>query len=81
MVFYAFAVVWPPMVSVLYANGRTEWGSWVACIVGIAITAGTIAGGFFNKHMHWIIRFVFTVGSILIAGEYSISGVIVYLRV
>lgn len=46
-VYYAFAVLWPSMVSNVYSNGDRMWDGWVSCLVGIPIVAGEMVGGFF----------------------------------
>jgi len=44
-VFYAFALVWPSMVSALYARENDPmYTGYLACIVAIGITAGEIIG-------------------------------------
>jgi MFS family permease len=44
-VYYTFAVIWPSMVTVVYANGDAVWAGWVSCIIGLGISAGEIIGG------------------------------------
>lgn len=43
--YYSQAIVFPGMVSSVYANGRLMWAGWVSCLVGIAITTGEVVGG------------------------------------
>src|ERR1700759_1170278 len=70
-VYYAFAIIWPDMVNVLYANGRHLWAGWASCVVAAGITAGIIGPGLFKKKAHWILRVCFFIGSALLACEYS----------
>ena len=43
------------------------WVGWSAGAVGAGITAGEILAGMSKKKMHWVIRFVFPAGGILLA--------------
>ena len=43
--YYSQAIVFPGMISTVYANGRLMWAGWASCLVGIAITVGEIVGG------------------------------------
>ena len=43
------------------------WVGWSAGAVGAGITAGEILAGVSKKKMHWVIRFVFPAGGILLA--------------
>lgn len=43
------------------------WVGWSAGAVGAGITAGEIIAGISKKKMHWVIRFVFPAGGILLA--------------
>ena len=44
-VYYAFAIVWPQMVAVLYSNGDPIHSGYLSCIVGIAFITGQVSGG------------------------------------
>lgn len=56
-IYYAFAVVWPQMVSILYADSSSPiTTAWVASVAGIGWVAGVISGGFFARaltHVKW----------------------------
>ncbi|QDS75827.1 hypothetical protein FKW77_001054 [Venturia effusa] len=43
--YYAFAIIWPSMVTVLYAGGDQMYGGWLASLVGLGLLAGEIVGG------------------------------------
>jgi MFS family permease len=43
--YYAFAIIWPSMVAVLYADGDQMYGGWLASLVGLGLLAGEIIGG------------------------------------
>ncbi|KIX91952.1 uncharacterized protein Z520_12341 [Fonsecaea multimorphosa CBS 102226] len=43
--YYAFAIVWPMMVSVLYNHGDPMYGGYLSCIVGSCTLLGQICGG------------------------------------
>lgn len=43
--YYAFAIIWPSMVTVLYADGDQMYGGWLASLVGLGLLAGEIIGG------------------------------------
>jgi hypothetical protein len=43
------------------------WAGWTSGVVGAGITAGEILAGFSKKKMHWVIRFCFLAGSVLLA--------------
>jgi MFS family permease len=45
-VYYAFALVWPQMVATVYNHHGLMTNGWVSCIVGIALAAGQLSGGF-----------------------------------
>lgn len=53
--YYAFAIVWPAMVGVLYTNGTGSdaimSSAWLSCFVGLFVTFGQIAGGFLGKRI------------------------------
>ncbi|KPI36578.1 putative MFS-type transporter YusP [Cyphellophora attinorum] len=48
-VYYAFAVVWPQMVAVLYSNGDALRNGWLSSIVGACFIVGQVSGGVFCK--------------------------------
>lgn len=51
-IYYAFAIVWPQMVVVLYSDeGSPMSGPWLSSLVGLCIVLGEIVGGFCAK---WI---------------------------
>lgn len=49
-IYYAFAIVWPQMVALLYADTATPIGAaWLASVSGIGWAAGIIMGGLMAK--------------------------------
>lgn len=45
-VYYAFAIIWPSMVSVLFSEGKsTMWIGWASCTTNAGFTLGEICGG------------------------------------
>jgi predicted MFS family arabinose efflux permease len=72
-VYYAFAIIWPQMVQVLYADGRHIWAGWASCVVTGGITLGLILGGLVKKKIHWILRICFFIGSTLLACKFTSS--------
>ncbi|KAF2660502.1 MFS general substrate transporter [Lophiostoma macrostomum CBS 122681] len=55
-VYYAFAIVWPSMVGVLYSDGGVIKSAALSSLVGLLITMGQITGGFLGKtigHLKW----------------------------
>ncbi|ORY11695.1 fungal trichothecene efflux pump [Clohesyomyces aquaticus] len=53
-VYYAFAIVWPSMVAVLYADGGPMKAAWLSSLVGLCITIGQIVGGFAGKKIGYL---------------------------
>jgi len=49
--YYAFAIVWPSMVTVFYAGGHQMYGAWLASFVGLFIVLGEIVGGMCAKQI------------------------------
>lgn len=47
-IYYAMAVIWPQMISVLYTDdgGASMYTGWLACAPTATINLGQIAGGF-----------------------------------
>ncbi|KIW07445.1 uncharacterized protein PV09_02284 [Verruconis gallopava] len=43
--YYSQAIVFPGLISTVYANGRLMWAGWASCLVGIAVTIGEMIGG------------------------------------
>ncbi|KXJ88998.1 fungal trichothecene efflux pump [Microdochium bolleyi] len=52
--YYAFAIVWPAMVGVLYSDGGPMAGPWLSSFVGLFVTLGQIAGGFLGKKIGYL---------------------------
>ncbi|KAG7128706.1 Trichothecene efflux pump TRI12 like protein [Verticillium longisporum] len=57
-VYYAFAIVWPSMVAVLYTDPADSpfYSAWLASCVSLFIVMGQIVGGFIGKkigHLKW----------------------------
>jgi hypothetical protein len=44
-VYYAFAIVWPSMVAVLYNDGGVMASAGLSTFIGLFITLGQIVGG------------------------------------
>jgi hypothetical protein len=67
-IYYAFAIVWPSMVTVLYSadGGSPMNGPWLSSIVGLCIVIGEIAGGFCAKSIGHIKYQTF--GSLFLGG-------------
>lgn len=66
-IYYAFAIVWPQMVVVLYSDdGSPMDGPWLSSLVGLCIVIGEIAGGFCAKSIGKLKYQTF--GALLIGG-------------
>jgi hypothetical protein len=70
-IYYAFSIVWPQMVVVLYSDGANPMhGPWLSSLVGLCIVLGEIAGGFLGKaigHLKWQCFATIALGGILFA--------------
>ncbi|CAI6342481.1 unnamed protein product [Periconia digitata] len=53
-VYYAFAIVWPSMVTVLYSDGGVMASAGLSTFVGLFITLGQIVGGFLGKKIGYL---------------------------
>ncbi|KAB5540566.1 fungal trichothecene efflux pump [Coniochaeta sp. 2T2.1] len=53
-VYYAFAIVWPSMVNVLYNDGSQIKAAWFMSFVGLFIVTGEIVGGFLAKYIGYL---------------------------
>jgi predicted MFS family arabinose efflux permease len=53
-VYYAFAIVWPSMVGVLYDDGNKIKAAWFMSFVGLFIVTGEIVGGFLAKYIGYL---------------------------
>ncbi|KAH3918753.1 hypothetical protein HBH56_024320 [Parastagonospora nodorum] len=76
-VYYAFAIVWPSMVAVLYSDGGAMNSAWLSSLVGLCITLGQIVGGFSGKkigHLKWQCVVGITLGAICF-GSMATCGV------
>lgn len=76
-VYYAFAIVWPSMVAVLYTDGGVMASAWLSSLVGLCITLGQIVGGFSGKkigHLKWQCVVGITLGAICF-GSMATCGV------
>ncbi|KAF2814751.1 MFS general substrate transporter [Mytilinidion resinicola] len=49
-VYYAFAIIWPTIIFMLYISGLT-YGGWLACVTRCAINTGQVSGGWLSKHV------------------------------
>lgn len=75
-IYYAFAIVWPQMVGVLYNNGDSIYGGYLSCIVGACFILGQISGGLMATaigRVKYQIMATFSVGGILLACRCSPS--------
>ncbi|KAB5578315.1 fungal trichothecene efflux pump [Coniochaeta sp. 2T2.1] len=73
-VYYAFAIVWPTMVVVLYAPAHAHdpmWAGYAALAVNGGISFGELLGSCQWKWIHHQIRAVFFIGSALLAATAS----------
>jgi hypothetical protein len=76
-VYYAFAIVWPSMVAVLYSDGGPMTSAWLSSLVGLCITIGQIVGGFSGKkigYLKWQCVVGITLGAICF-GSMATCGV------
>lgn len=76
-VYYAFAIVWPSMVAVLYSDGGIMASAALSSFVGLFITIGQIVGGFAGKkigHLKWQCVISITLGAICF-GSMATCGV------
>jgi hypothetical protein len=49
-VYYAFAIVWPSMVAIMYGDANDKmYGPWLSSFVGLFIIVGEVAGGLIAK--------------------------------
>lgn len=74
--YYAFAIIWPQMVAVLYAGGDSIYGGYLSSIVGACFILGQIMGGVFAKpigRVKWQVVFTLSVGGALLGGKSSPS--------
>lgn len=70
-VYYANAILWPSMVTAMYASGHsTAWAGWVSCIPGSGILAGEFVGAFFKRRTNLQLMIVFPIGCIFLAGKH-----------
>jgi MFS family permease len=71
--FYAFAVVWPRMVSELYTDPKHVMSAaLLSSVQSIGITVGEILSGALARHIghvKWQTIFAFTAGGALYAGQ------------
>ncbi|KIW03066.1 uncharacterized protein PV09_05715 [Verruconis gallopava] len=69
--YYAFAIVWPSAVNILYADATSPIGAaWMSSIVGLLIVIGEIVGGFAAKtimHIKWQITVSVFLGGLFFA--------------
>lgn len=71
-IYYAFGIVWPGMVNVLYANGDQVYAGWLQCCVGGAFTLGQVTGSFVFKFIGYVrvqLTVVTLVGGALLGGK------------
>ncbi|KAF1938796.1 MFS general substrate transporter [Clathrospora elynae] len=76
-IYYAFAIVWPSMVAVLYSDGGVMASAWLSALVGLYITLRQIVGGFSGKkigHLKWQCVVVISLGA-LCFGSMATCGV------
>ncbi|KAF2677961.1 MFS general substrate transporter [Lentithecium fluviatile CBS 122367] len=76
-VYYAFAIVWPSMVAVLYNDGGVMASAGLSTFIGLFITMGQIVGGFSGKkigYLKWQCVVGITLGAICF-GSMATCGV------
>ncbi|KAF2260865.1 MFS general substrate transporter [Lojkania enalia] len=76
-VYYAFAIVWPSMVAVLYSDGGVMNSAWLSSLVGLCIVMGQVVGGFAGKsigYLKWQAVVTFVLGGIFF-GSMATCGV------
>jgi MFS family permease len=70
-IFYAFAIVWPQMVGIMYGASSGPMGAaWLSSLVGMTIVLGEIVGGFSAKairHLKYQCMASMVIGGILFA--------------
>jgi MFS family permease len=69
-VYYAFAIIWPTQVAVLYGDGDIIWNGLVSSLLSIAFVTGQVFGGLVARRLgHTKIQsiVVFAIGGILLA--------------
>lgn len=44
-VYYAGAIIWPPLTRIMWSNGDLMLGAYLSCLAGLAVIAGQIIGG------------------------------------
>ncbi|KAK5169361.1 uncharacterized protein LTR77_005336 [Saxophila tyrrhenica] len=68
-VYYAFAIVWPTQVATVYASGDPIKDSAISSIIGAAVVAGQVAGGFLTTkigHVRYQLMCAFGLAGILL---------------
>lgn len=73
-IYYAFAIIWPTMLTVLYADKHSDlmWPGYAALALNAGISFGEILGACLaKKWIHWMIRFCFFAGCALLAAVAS----------
>lgn len=71
--YYSQAIVFPGLISAVYANGRLMWAGWASSLVGIAITTGEMVGGAMLKplgHMKYQCIAVMCLATLFLGCEY-----------
>ncbi|EXJ77068.1 hypothetical protein A1O3_10226 [Capronia epimyces CBS 606.96] len=73
-VYYATALVWPEMVTVVYRQGNTKkdqmWAGWISSLLSIAFTLGEVSGGLLAEkigRVKYQCMFMITMGSVCLA--------------
>lgn len=69
-VYYAGALLWPQMVSLIYSKGDVMWAGWISSLVGISIAMGEMTGGLVAERIGKVkyqCMFMVTTGSICLA--------------
>ncbi|KAF2840253.1 fungal trichothecene efflux pump, partial [Patellaria atrata CBS 101060] len=68
-VYYAFSIVWPAQVAVIYNNGDPMWVGYVSILVGMGIITGQIVAGALAVRIgktRYQCMAVFTIGGIFL---------------
>lgn len=72
-VYYSFSIIWPSMVSTVFAQGDLVWAGWASCLVSMGIALGQVIGNALTltvtKQKYQCIT-AMTIGTIFLGGKY-----------
>jgi MFS family permease len=75
-VYYAFSLLFPQMVYILYSTSDPMWAGWISCLVGAGISLGEIVGGTICEkigNVRYQCIVAVTIGGIFLAGMFLTS--------